>query len=227
VTPNLYGDDLGRAEGPHGVEIARQRMDDLDRESIEYALELGAGTALDLGCGSGIQGVRFAALGLETLLIDTLPRERTLLAHSHLERALPIRYLERDARSLRDDELPERIDLAYSQRFLHHLAWPDALTLLTRLRARMPAGSKMFISASGLGSELGEGYIAGSRPVSSRYGELAPAMANKHQITGPVCLYTPDELALLGETAGFHPERVRLSEFGNVKGVLVARAPEP
>jgi hypothetical protein len=217
---NVYGDDLDLAEGGHGAEIARQRMDALDREALAYALELGSGCAIDLGCGAGVQGLRFAALGFETVLIDTLPHERTVLGAAEIDRVLPIRYLRTDARGLREDDLPARVALAYSQRFIHHLAFGEAVALLRVVRARMPAGARLFLSASGLASELGEGYRDASRPLSARYAALTPAMRAKHHIEGPVCLYSRDDLASLARAAGFQVERVALSEFGNVKGVF-------
>lgn len=222
MSTNLYGDDLTRARGGYGAEIAGQRMDALDRAALEHALSLGGGVALDLGCGEGIQALRFATLGLETLAIDARPREATLFGEGPFERVLPVRYLSADARRLTPSLLPERVDLAYSQRFIHHLRFEEALALLRALRAVMTAGAKLYLSASGLGSELADGYAAAALPLGRRYAELAPEVRARHRIEGPVCLYRPPELRGLGEAAGLTPERVFRSDFGNVKAVFVA-----
>ncbi|NLY94710.1 MAG: class I SAM-dependent methyltransferase [Myxococcales bacterium] len=223
MAENRYGDDLDRAEGGFGADIASQRMDALDRAALHHALSLDGGHALDLGAGSSIQAVRFATLGLETLAVDALPRARTLVGRLDLERALPIRYLEKDARALTRGDLPARLDLVYSQRFIHHLRHGEAVALLRLVAEAMPPGARLFLSASGLASELAEGYPAG--PIEARYATLSPAMQAKHHIEGPVCLYAAEELEALAEAAGFATERVELSPFGNVKGIFTRIGP--
>src|SRR6478672_1212817 len=63
---NRYGDTLIQTTGSHGADISIQRMDDLDITATSYALELrkkkANSAALDLGCGGGVQGLRFASL---------------------------------------------------------------------------------------------------------------------------------------------------------------------
>jgi acetyl-CoA acetyltransferase len=74
ATLNACGDVLIRTTGRHGGDISSQRMDDLDIAALAYALQLkgtAPGAAIDLGCGQGMQGLRLAALGLDTLLIDS------------------------------------------------------------------------------------------------------------------------------------------------------------
>jgi hypothetical protein len=192
MAENRYGDDLDRAEGGFGADIASQRMDALDRAALHHALSLDGGHALDLGAGSAIQAVRFATLGLETLAVDALPRARTLVGRLDLERALPIRH-------------------------------GEAVALLRLVAEAMPPGARLFLSASGLASELAEGYPAG--PIEARYATLSPAMQAKHHIEGPVCLYAAEELEALAEAAGFATERVELSPFGNVKGNFTRNGP--
>lgn len=220
MAENLYGDDLDRAEGGYGAEIARQRMDALDRAALAYALDLGGGAAVDLGAGEGIQALRFAALGLHTVAIDVRPRARTLFGEAALESILPLRYLELDARLLREEHLPGRVDVAYSQRFIHHLPFDEARRVLALLRARMPEGARLFLSASGLGSELAEGYAAATAPLARRYAPLSATVQSKHHLEGPVCLYAPEELGALARAAGFAAVRVERSAFGNVKGIF-------
>lgn len=218
---NDLGDQLLPTTGRHGADIARQRLDALDRAALRHAigLELPA-TALDLGGGYGMQALRLAALGLDTWLIDQLPRAQTVLGIAGLAEALPLRHLQIDARALNAGDLPESIALCCSQRFIHYLRRADALALLRLVRGRMRPAGRLYLSASGLDSELGEAYAGARAPVVERFAALAPAMAGKHGIHEPVCLYAPQELESLAEDAGFVCEEVNASVFGNVKGVF-------
>jgi SAM-dependent methyltransferase len=218
---NDLGDRLLPTTGRHGADIARQRLDALDRAALRHAigLELPA-SALDLGGGYGLQALRLAALGLDTWLIDQLPRAQTVLGIDGLAGQLPLHHLPLDARTLTADQLPDAVALCCSQRFIHYLRRAEALALLRLVRSRMRPDGRLFLSASGLDSELGEGYAAARVPVADRFGPLAPAMADKHGIHEPVCLYAPQELESLAEAAGFVCEEVSTSVFGNVKGVF-------
>lgn len=219
---NQYGDQLLPTTGKHGADIARQRIDDLDLLALQFALEQANGgrVALDLGGGAGAQALRFASLGLETLLIDRLPREQTLLRAEGLGDILPLRYRQADLAEATAGDFPPDITLCFSQRFIHYLDYAQAQRLLGHVRQRMHRQGKLFLSASGLRSELGEGYDGGAS-MAQRFAPLSAAMAARHGIHEPVCLYTGDELAALCSQCGFAAERVFSSAFGNVKGVFV------
>ena len=208
--------------GKHGADISSQRIDDLDVETILYALQLKErkGTSLDLGCGIGIQGLRLASLGFKTVLIDWIPVDMTVLRVVGLNELLPLSYLMKDARALESADLPSEIAVCYSQRFIHYLMFNEAVALLGLVRQQMLPGAKLFLSASGLLSELGHNYQGRSHELSGRFAHLSESMAEKHSIHEPVCLYTPDDLVNLCEKASFSCDRVYLSSFGNVKGVF-------
>jgi SAM-dependent methyltransferase len=226
---NLYGDRLVETTGQHGADIASQRLDGLDAQALRHALDLKlqsdgqTGAVLDIGCGSGMQALRFASLGLPTVMVDQLPLDKTVLRSEGLAALLPISYLMKDACALTAADLPGEIALCYSQRFIHYLRFGEALALLRLVRTRMAKGAKLFLSASGLQSELGAGYAGALQPMAERFSPLAGPMAQQHGIHAPVCLYAPDELQALGEQAGFAVERIHASTFGNVKGVFAAK----
>ena len=119
-------------------------------------------------------------------------------------------------------DLPSEIVIGYSQRFIHYLEFQEAVRLLRLIREHMPEGARLFLSASGLWSELGNGYVGAAQPLPRRFAPLSAAMAEKHDIRVRVCLYTPSELAELCQSAGFRCDRVYTSAFGNVKGVFSA-----
>lgn len=225
VSPlNLYGDSLVKTTGRHGADISSQRMDDLDVETMLYALQLKEkkGTSLDLGCGIGIQGLRLASLGFKTVLIDWIPINMTVLRIVGLDELLPLSYLMKDVRTLESADLPTEIAVCYSQRFIHYLTFGEAVALLRLVRRQMLPGAKLFLSASGLLSELGDNYQGKSHELSGRFAPLSEPVAERHNIHEPVCLYTPDDLVGLCQKASFSCDRVYSSAFGNVKGVFAA-----
>src|SRR5690349_21084819 len=179
---NVYGDNLTDTMGRHGADISSQRIDDLDVAALLYAIRERdrPGIAIDLGCGIGILGLRFAALGFVTILLDRVPVEQTVLRVSGLEQMLPLSYLMKDARALSEADLPNELALCYSQRFIHYLQFSDAVALLRLLRSKMRPNSKLFLSASGLLSELGNGYDARHQKLDERFSVLAPNNAAKH-----------------------------------------------
>jgi hypothetical protein len=222
---NIYGDFLVKTTGKHGADISSQRIDDLDIETLSCALHHKdkTGIAVDLGCGIGFQGLRISTLGWKSLLIDRIPIEMTVLKIQGLAELLPISYLQKDARTLTSEDLGDEIGIAYSQRFIHYLQFSEAVSVLALIRSTIRADGKLFLSASGLRSELGEGYPGSHQDLPSRFAPLHPTMAEKHDIHEPVCLYTPDELVALCELASFQPERVFSSSFKNVKGIFTVK----
>lgn len=216
---NEYGDDAVSTTSRHGIDVASQRLDDLDRAALGYALDREDRGAVDVGCGLGHQGIRFAMLGLETTLVDIMDvsdRIETISELLFLEDSLAFQQV--DARDLEVSDLPEDLVVAFSQRFVHYLRYDEARAVLSTLAEGMDEG-RLFVSASGLETELGEGYPDADVPVRDRYAELAPEMAAKHEIEEPVCLYTTDEMRALLEAAGFDVVEVYTSSFGNVKAV--------
>ena len=108
------------------------------------------------------------------------------------------------------------------QRAIHYLPWAEAVEVVRQFASLLLPGGKVFLSASGLHSELGNGYAHGSVPVEDRYAPLAQAMADKHGIAGDVCLYDADDLARLLTMAGLTVETIFTSSFGNIKGIAAA-----
>jgi hypothetical protein len=147
----------------------------------------------------------------------------TVLRVQDLSQLLSISYLQKDARMLTSEDFGDDIGIAYSQRFIHYLRFSEAVSLLTLVRSKMRTDGKLFLSASGLLSELGNDYYGSNQELSNRFAPLTPTMAEKHDIREPVCLYTPEDLVTLCEQASYKPERVFSSAFGNVKGIFTVR----
>jgi SAM-dependent methyltransferase len=217
---NLYGDQLVATTGSHGPDIASQRLDDLDKRALDAVLRSDERpTCIDLGCGFGWQGLRFALLGAPSYLFD-LQQEPAALARFRIETQLPMTFWSGDIHALPDADLPTKVDIGFSQRFIHFLRFEQARILLSRIAARMQPGARFFISGSGIASELGDGYAGKESPLHARFDHLQAEMAQKHNILEPVCLYDQDDLSLLMLQAGFERVEIWRSAFGNIKGVF-------
>ena len=209
----------------HGVDITTQWIDELDLEAIRFLVSPGIPkrVALDLGCGSGLQGIRFALLGCSAMLYDLVDIGERI---EEVKRMLGVDKLEfrcMDLRRATPEDFPPQVGLAYSQRFIHHLRFEEASALLALLSTRLCPQARLFISASGLGSELAAGYAHAAYPVELRFAPLAAPMQEKHAIRGPVCLYAKQELEHLALAHGLRTVRSWTSPFGNVKGVFERR----
>jgi SAM-dependent methyltransferase len=206
----------------HGVDIASQWTDELDLETLRFVVspKIPKRVAFDLGCGVGTQGVRFAVLGCKAMLYDVVDiGERVEQIKSVLGiRGLEFRKL--DLRQATAADFPAQAGVAYSQRFIHYLRFQEAARLLATLASRLCPGARLFISASGMQSELSEGYTHAGTPPEERFALLASAMQAKHGVREPVCLYAKDELERLVLAQGFTAIRTWVSPFGNVKGVF-------
>lgn len=224
VSLNLYGDSRIPTISGHGVDIASQRIDDLDHASLnwigEYVLCNGrAPVAFDLGCGFGAHSMRMVEAGADVLAVD-LDDNR----HKVLNQAVPkglasrIRFVQMDIRKgLR--LIHENPSLVYSQRTFHYLRFSEAVEVLSALSKKNKQVIRFFISASGIDSELGEGYQHRNTPLEDRYCELTAAMQEKHSIYGNVCLYSVADMNTLLKRAGLRSISITASSFGNIKAI--------
>ncbi len=222
---NLYGDQLVHTSGRHGGDIASQRIDALDQACLDYGVSCGPGmNAVDIGCGLGAQGFRLAALGASVTLCDPVDISGRVTQFKALFPAASVRFLQRDARTLTAADFDQPLDIVYSQRSLHYLRFHEARTLLETLRELCRSGARFFISASGVDTELGEGYAGAAVDVTERMAPLAPAMADKHGVHDEICLYSKDDLARLGDEAGLDIVSVSASAFGNKKAIFCLKS---
>lgn len=212
---NAYGDARIATKTGHGVDIATQRADDLDMMAVEYVRAFdGKPKALDVGCGQLGQSHRMADAGASVLAMD-IEDYSSAVGDNQSIRFVKGSVLEKPALGT--------FDLVISQRMIHYLTYTQAGEMVAWMRGLVPKDGKLYLSASGLNSELGNDYPGVLVPIGNRYAQLSTEMATKHAILAPVCLYTDMELASLVEMNGWVIEKVWLSPFGNVKLVATAR----
>ncbi|HTK85934.1 MAG TPA: class I SAM-dependent methyltransferase [Patescibacteria group bacterium] len=226
---NQYGDQFRPTEG-HGVDIASQRQDELDAASLAFIREqTGAGksvTAIDLGGGYGTHSIHMAEAGASVTMIDVDDMASAAFTGAIAEKKIPAKnltFVRRDFVDLNEKDLPEKIDLLYSQRAIHYVPYEIAERVLRQLFNRMSAGAAVFISAAGYDTEYGKTYPDRGEPVEKRFNFVTPDMQAKHGILHKIVTYTEGDMEKLLSSAGFTDIRVSHSAFGNIKAM--ARKP--
>lgn len=223
---NQHGDYFIPAGGGRGVDIASQRRDKLDTESLRYIrsrVKTGRKTiALDLGGGFGAHAIRMAQEGAVVLMIDVAGMAAEQFARASANQGFPpgrLTFLQKDFTQLSPEDIPAGFHVLYSQRAIHFVNYRTAKELMRRLFIHMAPGGAAFVSATGYDTECGRTYLDRSKPVEDRFNHLAPDMQQKHGIEQRLVIYREQDLTALLRSAGFRDVRVWTSSFGNIKAV--------
>ncbi len=207
-----------------GIDVASQRADALDEKALAFLASLreksDAASALDLACGLGGQARRMAALGVSVAAVDQQDQP-TLSPDALTHRGAPttLWFVQADMRHLPLDLPFAPYDAICCQRALHYLPYAEAHAVLLSLKALMKKRARLFVSVSGLPSELRHGYVHAALPVTERFAPLGAEMALRHGIESPVCLYEAQDLVDLLHEAGYGVQDIGVSPFGNIKAV--------
>ena len=229
---NLYGDLKADLACGHGSDISSQRTDDLDNMALELIGAEAPGNdeflALDFGCGAGGMTFRMAQKGARVVGVDLMDMSRQFALSEHRARSecpgllwKGVSFVQADMAKLSKHFMQEYCgaDLLLCQRAIHYLPWKHASFAVSQFHQLLKDGASLFISASGIGSELSDGYAHKKCPPEKRFAKLAPEMADKHGIEHPVCLYSEQDLRRLLEENGFEVTALFSSAFGNIKAV--------
>ena len=218
-------DDLIPAGQGRGIDVALQRADDLDLASLGFIAErcqttpTAIITALDVASGSGGHAVRMAKAGATVTATDILDRTTDVAALAKANDVADlVSFKPADMLTL-TQAFDGPFDVITCQRAIHYLPYLKGLEALAEMKKLLAEGGKLYLSASGIGTELAEGYAAKDYPLAQRFAPLAESVAKHHDILQPVCLYSEEDLRQALETAGFKVEKIYASSFGNIKAV--------
>ncbi len=221
---NKYGDtDIDSLNG-FGIDISLQRTDDLDADllTVINSSEIKNPRVLDLGCGKGGQTIKMAAANCEVTAVDVQDFSGTIAEDCAKCKVNPekINFIHSDVRHT-DKYLSGEYRFIYSQRTFHYLPYSDCEKLLRLLKLHLSKSIEfnLFISVSGIESELGIKYADRQKPVEERFCLLDKFIADKHKILLPVCLYSMQEFKNLLLACNFKIGKIYLSEFGNIKAI--------
>ena len=223
---NSYGDKLILAGQNHGADISTQRADDLDLISLNYVSQHKEKklSCLELGAGRGAQSVRLLTAGAQYVLsTDMIDFSHDFFNHVTLENHSKEKAHFAKIDLINDDceniinKYSLKFDIITFQRTIHYFTYSDALKVLSMLSSFMNQDSQLFLSASGMSSELSTNYPDSLKNVKNRFSCLSSPLATKHGILAPVCLYHKNELIELCQDSGLHVVMAQESDFGNVK----------
>lgn len=208
-----------------GIDIASERADELDSACSEFvAVRLAKSNepvrVIDLGSGMFGQTRRLASLGAVVIAIDM--NEKLTKVYQSLNDSNPdwqIHFICADVATLDIDGLGVSPDAIYSQRMLHYLPYWRTRDVLLSFRRILADSGRLFLSVSGLESELSTGYQHASQPVAERYCLLSAEIAQTHRMTRAVCLYTLSDFEELLESVGLGVIQIWKSHFGNIKAI--------
>ena len=179
---------------------------------------------LDLycGCGDACFAAQMAEQGAEVIAADAASYQEEVLAKKPAAAtggSLAFIPIVHDKKFLAEGEM---FDLVFCHHGICHLPYPEARALLRRIiRQHLKIGGKLYISAYGLNSDLGEGYADLEQPIEKRFCPLAPAIAKSYNLKGPACLYSERNLVNLLFEAGGSVLRSFTTTHGTVKAVAV------
>lgn len=214
MTTNINANPLEKGDD----ELERYALEEcIKRERVDHNVSV-----LIIPAGRGELARRFARLGALVVLGDEPAQRqeiegRVLAAGcSDVVRFTPCRLEQLP------DELPGApFDIIMVRRGLCALPYEEARQVIRQLLLKLRIGGKLYVSIHGLHSELSDGYAGTERRIEERHTALAPAMAKKYGITGPICLYSERNLFTLLLEAGASVLRTMTTTYGNVKGVAV------
>lgn len=177
---------------------------------------------LDIPCGDGQLAAFLATRGAEVTACDSSTHAQSVhgraLAHGQggMVHFFP-------CADLLQDELPTSpFEIAICRHGLHHYPYDVAKQVIRRLLKSLKVGGKLFLSAYGLHSPLGDRYPDELARVQQRFAELEPKIAQEYGLNGKVCLYTERDLVLQMFEAGGSVIRSFTTTHGSV-GVIAVR----
>ena len=175
---------------------------------------------LDFRCGEGQHSVTMASLGARVLATDEAKQEAHIRNQAQASGCAD-RVAFAPLTEVTENSLEGPFDLVFCYHGIYQQPYPKARQTLRRVIKSLRVGGKLYLSAYGLHSALGEGYPDADAPIEERFSELSPAIARRYNIKGPVCLYTERNLVTLLFESGGSVLRSFTTTHGTIKAVAV------
>ena len=215
VTPGLfylYTNGMNQvSKTGFGVDVSATRADELEKRLLA---EIRSGdTVLDLGCGAGGAAARLQKSNVYVAGIDIydFSAEWSEGKGSFVCGDIV------DLKTL----VPEQLfDYCLCNRAIHYLRYDQAAQVLEDLRRLVH--SQLFISFSGLTSDLAKAYDKHDTPIKQRFARLGAKGQETFGVTAPLTLYTEIEATQLLINTGWNVTWSRTTDFGNVLAVASA-----
>ena len=189
----------------YGVDVSVKRADELEKRLLSVVQP--GDSVLDLGCGAGGAAARLVAAEGIVTGVDI---------HDYIDdwKKIDREFVAGDIRQLETLLSERQFDYCLCNRTIHYLTYEEAAQLLRDLR-RMVL-QQLFISFSGMTSELVHGYAAQQAPIESRFDKLSTDAQETFGISQPLTLYSEAEAVKLLADAGWTVTWSRTTDFGNV-----------
>jgi SAM-dependent methyltransferase len=200
----------------YGIDVARLRLDDLDKKCLAQITQLQAGgevSVLEIGSGAGGFTREVCKLGASVLATDIVDYSKECV-YAENDRC---RFLKIDCRQL-PATLSKTYDIVVAQRVLHYITYDEAVEFLSNLHPFIR--HELYVSVSGKQSDIGT-YYDDNRPVARRFSQLNETGKKLFSITKPLCLYETPEIKTLITSAGYTITDFRTSAFGNHKCIAI------
>jgi len=199
----------------HGVDVAVNRADSLDKLVLTYISEHPGCRVLDLGSGAGGQSVRMVEAGAIVTAVDQFDFTQQFASYGF--DAKQLQFMCGDITDIETLLPNQQFDMAICQRTIHYLRYSQALTFLKQLTNIVT--DKLFISVTGSGSLVADSYAAADTPLPDRFASLSERGQEMFSIHEPVCLYSEAEFIELLIDAGWTPELSKVTAFGNIQAI--------
>jgi len=202
----------------HGVDVNKNRLDDLDRIILRDSLlePFNKKNICNIGCGESSLSVALCALGHFVYNYDTRDLNSFFEMTSELFHRQNFTQIE--ISQIKKHNLPKQIDVAVLQRVLHYLPYNQAQKFLQTLTDQLSDNGKMYVSLTGIDSQIGCNYAAKDMELESRMGYIGEQDKIDFNLTEQVCLYSEtDAKKLLNSIDGLSIADIWVSQFGNIK----------
>jgi hypothetical protein len=209
--------EISPAVNWRGVDVSTGRIGQLDQLGLRY-IKRHAGKGervkvVDLGGGSGGHSLRMARAGAAVWMVDLADTARAAFDAAEGEELVAY-FIHKDFANLKAADVPEGVNMLYSQRALHYLRYDEAQALLRKISGRMARKARVYVSVAGVDSLFAQDYPHADKPIEERFSPLAPAMREKYHLHLPIAVYDGAGLRQLLESSGFRGVKTRLSEAG-------------